>query len=131
MYRAHRFKIMPPMLGASNVATAAVTNLSRHLSRPLRPDNILVDTMWLGSIMVIGGNWGEEMNRKFTERGLEPANPYHATKVQLELYGTTPEFIDRAGLVDEYAATLLFMASRRNSYMTGGNVDVDDGSIFV
>jgi 3-oxoacyl-[acyl-carrier protein] reductase len=120
-----------PMLGAFNVAKAAVTSLSKHLSRTLGPDNILVNTMSPGSIMVSGGNWGDAMNQQFIDRGLDPTNPYHATKIQLELYGTTPEFIGRSGLVEEYAAALVFMASQRNGYMTGANINVDGGSNFV
>ncbi|MGH3560219.1 MAG: SDR family oxidoreductase [Mycobacterium sp.] len=38
---------------------------------------------------------------------------------------------DRAGLPDEVGSVIAFLASRRNSYMTGANVNVDGGSDFT
>ena len=37
----------------------------------------------------------------------------------------------RAGLPDEIGAVVAFLASRRNSYMTGANINVDGGSDFT
>ena len=38
--------------------------------------------------------------------------------------------LGRAGLPEEIGAVIAFLASRRNSYMTGANVNVDGGSDF-
>jgi NAD(P)-dependent dehydrogenase (short-subunit alcohol dehydrogenase family) len=37
----------------------------------------------------------------------------------------------RAGLPDEIGPVAAFLASRRNSYMTGANINVDGGSDFT
>jgi 3-oxoacyl-[acyl-carrier protein] reductase len=37
----------------------------------------------------------------------------------------------RAGLSDEMGSVVAFLASRRNSYMTGANINVDGGSDFT
>ena len=39
--------------------------------------------------------------------------------------------LPRAGLPDEIGPVVAFLASRRNSYMTGANVNVDGGSDFT
>jgi 3-oxoacyl-[acyl-carrier protein] reductase len=42
-----------------------------------------------------------------------------------------PADLGRAGLPDEVAVVVAFLASRRNGYVTGANVNVDGGSDFV
>ncbi|MDT5210446.1 MAG: 3-oxoacyl-[acyl-carrier protein] reductase [Mycobacterium sp.] len=42
-----------------------------------------------------------------------------------------PAHMPRAGLPDEIGPVVAFLASRRNSYMTGANVNVDGGSDFT
>ena len=37
----------------------------------------------------------------------------------------------RAGLPEEIGPVVAFLASRRNSYMTGANINVDGGSDFT
>ena len=39
--------------------------------------------------------------------------------------------LDRAGEVEEIGPVITFLVSRRNSYMTGANVNVDGGSDFT
>jgi len=42
-----------------------------------------------------------------------------------------PAHMPRAGLPDEIGPVVAFLASRRNSYMTGANINVDGGSDFT
>jgi NAD(P)-dependent dehydrogenase (short-subunit alcohol dehydrogenase family) len=42
-----------------------------------------------------------------------------------------PAHLPRAGLPHEMGSVVAFLASRRNSYMTGANVSVDGGSDFT
>ena len=44
---------------------------------------------------------------------------------------TTPGLMPRAGLPEEIGPVAAFLASRRNSYMTGANINVDGGSDFT
>lgn len=41
-----------------------------------------------------------------------------------------PAYVPRTGLPDEIGSVVAFLASRRNSYMTGANINVDGGSDF-
>jgi NAD(P)-dependent dehydrogenase (short-subunit alcohol dehydrogenase family) len=62
-------------------------------------------------------------------RGIDPHDPVAAHRVIAEDFGY-PVDLGRAGLPDDVGAVLAFLASRRNGYMTGANVDVDGGSDF-
>ena len=42
-----------------------------------------------------------------------------------------PAHLPRAGLPGEMGSVVAFLASRRNSYMTGANINVDGGSDFT
>jgi NAD(P)-dependent dehydrogenase (short-subunit alcohol dehydrogenase family) len=42
-----------------------------------------------------------------------------------------PAHLPRAGLPEEIGPVVAFLASRRNSYMTGANINVDGGSDFT
>ena len=42
-----------------------------------------------------------------------------------------PADLGRAGLPDEVATAAVYLASRRNGYVTGANLNVDGGSDFI
>ncbi len=48
-----------------------------------------------------------------------------------EHFGHPAHLPPRAGLPEEIGPVAAFLASRRNSYMTGANVNVDGGSDFI
>ena len=64
------------------------------------------------------------------ERGVDPDNLYDAMRAIGEDFGH-PAQMPRAGDPKEIGAVIAFVGSRRNSYMTGANINVDGGSDFT
>jgi NAD(P)-dependent dehydrogenase (short-subunit alcohol dehydrogenase family) len=64
------------------------------------------------------------------ERGVDPDDLHDAMRVMEEDFGH-PAHLPRAGDPDEIGPVIAFLASRRNSYMTGADVNVDGGSDFT
>ncbi|MGE2734496.1 SDR family NAD(P)-dependent oxidoreductase [Mycolicibacterium vaccae] len=112
------------ILPAYTAAKAMVTSISKNLSLLLAPDEILVNVVSPGSVAseaLVG--WAESV-------GVDGADPYALMKAIDEHFGH-PAHLPRAGLPDEIGPVVAFLASRRNSYMTGANVNVDGGSDFT
>jgi NAD(P)-dependent dehydrogenase (short-subunit alcohol dehydrogenase family) len=61
---------------------------------------------------------------------IDPDDTYAVMRGIDEHFGH-PAFLPRAGLPEEVGAVIAFLGSRRNSYMTGANVNVDGGSDFT
>ena len=55
--------------------------------------------------------------------------PQDAMRIMVEDFGH-PAHLPRAGDPNEIGPVIAFVASRRNSYMTGANINVDGGSDF-
>lgn len=112
------------MLAAYTAAKAMVTSVSKNLSLALAPDEILVNVISPGSVAsesLIA--WAETV-------GIDSADPYRLMEAITEHFGH-PAHLPRAGLSEEIGAVAAFLASRRNSYMTGANINVDGGSDFT
>ncbi len=62
--------------------------------------------------------------------GVDGIDPYALMSAIDEHFGH-PAHLPRAGLHDEMGPVVAFLASRRNSYMTGANVNVDGGCDFT
>ena len=62
--------------------------------------------------------------------GVDGSDPYKLMDAIAEHFGH-PAHLPRAGSPREMGSVVAFLASRRNSYMTGANVDVDGGSDFT
>jgi 3-oxoacyl-[acyl-carrier protein] reductase len=90
----------------------------------LAKDEILVNVVSPGSIA------SESLVGWATSVGVDGDDPYRLMQVIKEHFGH-PAHLPRAGLPHEMGSVVAFLASRRNSYMTGANVNVDGGSDFT
>jgi 3-oxoacyl-[acyl-carrier protein] reductase len=114
-------------LAEYTAAKAAVTSISKNLSLELAPDGILVNVVSPGTFLT------EQVRRHID------ALP-SAADVDTDDLGSVMRWIQeqyavradlgRAGDPAEIAAVITFLASRRNTYTTGANVNVDGGSAF-
>ena len=103
---------------------AALTSVSKNLSLLLAKDEILVNVVSPGSIA------SESLVGWATSVGVDGNDPYRLMEAIAEHFGH-PAHLPRAGLPHEMGSVVAFLASRRNSYMTGANVNVDGGSDFT
>src|SRR4051812_4789714 len=124
---AHSTKRQSPELVAYTAAKAALTSLSKNLSQSLAPDGILVNTVSPGSFLSPGMRG--YLAALPAERGVNPDSLEDAMRVIQEDFGH-PAHLPRAGDPQEIGPVIVFVGSRRNSYMTGANVNVDGGSDF-
>jgi NAD(P)-dependent dehydrogenase (short-subunit alcohol dehydrogenase family) len=123
-FSAHSTQRQSVMLPAYTAAKAVVNSVSKNLSLLLAKDEILVNVVSPGSIAseaLIG--WAATV-------GVDGTDPYRLMDAIDEHFGH-PAHLPRAGLPGEIGPVAAFLASRRNSYMTGANVNVDGGSNFI
>ena len=98
-----------------------------HLEEPvlaLAKDEIMVNVVSPGSIA------SEALKGWARSVGVDGDDPYALMAAIDEHFGH-PAHLPRAGLPDEIGPVVAFLASRRNSYMTGANINVDGGSDFT
>lgn len=113
-----------PNLVAYTAAKAMVTSISKNLSQLLAPEEIMVNVVSPGSIAseaLVG--WAGSV-------GVDGSDLY-ALMTAIDKHFGHPAHVPRAGLPDEIGSVVAFLASRRNSYMTGANINVDGGSDFT
>ena len=125
---AHSTKRQSDGLAPYTAAKAAMTSLSKNLSLSLGPDEILVNTVSPGSFASDGFKAG--MRRIAGDRGLDPDDLYDCMRWIAQDFGH-PAHLPRAGDPKEIGPVIAFVGSRRNSYMTGANINVDGGSDFT
>jgi 3-oxoacyl-[acyl-carrier protein] reductase len=121
---AHSTKRQTAMLPAYTAAKSMVTSVTKNLSLSLADDEILVNTVSPGSFAspALKG-WASSV-------GIDPDDLYAIMGGIAEHFGH-PAHLPRAGDPNEIGPVIAFLASRRNSYMTGANVNVDGGSDFT
>jgi NAD(P)-dependent dehydrogenase (short-subunit alcohol dehydrogenase family) len=125
---AHSTQRQTPTLIGYTAAKSALTSMSKNLAKTLAKENILVNTVSPGTFLSGGvKSWLESMA---TQRGIDPNSLEDLNRIIAEDFGE-PSDLGRAGLPDEIGSVIAFLASRRNSYMTGANVNVDGGSDFA
>jgi NAD(P)-dependent dehydrogenase (short-subunit alcohol dehydrogenase family) len=120
---AHSTKRQGVGLVAYTAAKAAMTSVSKNLSLMLAPEEIPVNTVSPGSFATPALNgWVQSM-------GGDPSD-LHATMGLIAEHFGHPAHMPRAGDPSEMGPVIAFLASKRNSYMTGADVNVDGGSDF-
>lgn len=123
-FSAHSTQRQSVMLPAYTAAKAMLTSVSKNLSLLLAKEEILVNVVSPGSIAsdsLVG--WAKSV-------GVDGNDPYALMDAIAEHFGH-PAQLPRAGLPEEIGPVVAFLASRRNSYMTGANINVDGGSDFT
>ncbi|MCV7058853.1 SDR family NAD(P)-dependent oxidoreductase [Mycolicibacterium gilvum] len=123
-FSAHSTQRQSVILPAYTAAKAMVTSISKNLSLLLARDEILVNVVSPGSIAseaLVG--WAHSV-------GVDGSDPYALMAAIDEHFGH-PAHLPRAGLPTEIGSVVAFLASRRNSYMTGADINVDGGSDFT
>jgi 3-oxoacyl-[acyl-carrier protein] reductase len=125
---AHSIQRQSPMLVAYTAAKAALASISKNLARSLAPDGILVNTVSPGTIVT--ASFTELLRGELESKGYDASDPHDVMRWIDEVYHQ-PADLGRAGLPEEIAAVVVFLASPRNGYVTGANVNVDGGSDFV
>ena len=125
---AHSTKRQAPTLIGYTAAKSALTSMSKNLAKTLAKENILVNTVSPGTFL--SGGVKRWLQRMAAERGIDPDSLADLNRIIAEDFAE-PCDLGRAGLPEEIGAVIAFLASRRNSYMTGANVNVDGGSDFT
>ncbi len=120
---AHSTKRQSPSLIAYTAAKAVVTSVTKNLSQYLAPEDILVNTVSPGSYATETlKNWAQSV-------GID-ASDLHAIWKGIDEHFGHPSHLPRAGDPSEIGPVIAFVASPRNTYMTGANLNVDGGSDF-
>jgi NAD(P)-dependent dehydrogenase (short-subunit alcohol dehydrogenase family) len=125
---AHSTQRQSPMIVAYTAAKAALTSVSKNLSKSLAPEGILVNTVSPGSIVT--ASFSEGLRDVFEQEGLDATDPYDVMK-WIDEHFHQPADLGRAGLPEEVASITAYLASRTNGYVTGADINVDGGSDFV
>jgi 3-oxoacyl-[acyl-carrier protein] reductase len=123
-FSAHSTQRQSVMLPAYTAAKSMLTSVSKNLSLLLAKDEILVNVVSPGSIAsesLVG--WAKSV-------GVDGDDPYALMDAIAKHFGH-PAHMPRAGLPEEVGPVVAFLASRRNTYMTGANINVDGGSDFT
>lgn len=120
---AHSTKRQGETLVSYTAAKSVVTSVTKNLSLALAGDEILVNTVSPGSFTSPAlRNWAQGV-------GADPDDP-RAVMTAIKKHFGHGAHLPRAGTPAEIGPVIAFVASRRNSYMTGANVNVDGGSDF-
>lgn len=125
---AHSIQRQSPRIVAYTAAKAALTSVTKNLSKSLAKDGILVNCVCPGTIVT--ASFTENLKDILAADGLDASNPVHVMK-WIEDNFHHPCDLGRAGLPEEIASITTYLASRRNGYVTGATVNVDGGSDFI
>jgi 3-oxoacyl-[acyl-carrier protein] reductase len=125
---AHSIQRQNPRIVAYTASKAALSSVTKNLSKSLAKDGILVNCVCPGTIVT--ASFTENLRDILAADGLDATNPVDVmTWIDNNFH--QPCDLGRAGLPEEIASITTYLASRRNGYVTGATVNVDGGSDFV
>ncbi|MGA7053542.1 MAG: SDR family oxidoreductase [Mycobacterium sp.] len=125
---AHSIQRQSPRLVAYTAAKAALSSVTKNLSKSLGPEGILVNCVCPGTIVT--ASFTENLKDVLAIDGLDSSDPHDVMRWVENTFGH-PCDLGRAGLPQEIASMTTYLASRRNGYVTGATVNVDGGSDFI
>jgi NAD(P)-dependent dehydrogenase (short-subunit alcohol dehydrogenase family) len=125
---AHSIQRQSPQLVAYTASKAALSSFTKNLSKSLGPEGILVNCVCPGTIVT--ASFTEILRDVLATDGLDSSDPHDVMTWVERVYGH-PCDLGRAGRPEEIASATAYLASRRNSYITGATLNVDGGSDFI
>lgn len=125
---AHSIQRQNPRIVAYTASKAALTSITKNLSKSLARDGILVNCVCPGTIVT--ASFTEQLKDVLAADGLDAADP-HDVMTWIDNNFHQPCDLGRAGLPEEVASITTYLVSRRNGYVTGATVNVDGGSDFI
>jgi len=125
---AHSIQRQNPRIVAYTASKAALSSVTKNLSKSLAKEGILVNCVCPGTIVT--ASFTENLKDILGADGLDATNPVDVmTWIDNNFH--QPCDLGRAGLPEEIASITTYLASRRNGYVTGATVNVDGGSDFI
>jgi NAD(P)-dependent dehydrogenase (short-subunit alcohol dehydrogenase family) len=125
---AHSIQRQNPRIVAYTAAKAALSSITKNLSKSLATEGILVNCVCPGTIVT--ASFTEQLKDVLAAHGLDATNP-HDVMTWIDNNFHQPCDLGRAGLPEEIASITTYLVSRRNGYITGATVNVDGGSDFI
>lgn len=125
---AHSIQRQNPRIVAYTASKAALSSVTKNLSKSLAKDGILVNCVCPGTIVT--ASFTEALKDILAADGLDAEDPKDVMKWIDDNFHQSCD-LGRAGLPEEIASITTYLASRRNGYVTGATVNVDGGSDFV
>jgi 3-oxoacyl-[acyl-carrier protein] reductase len=108
-------------------AKAALTSITKNLSLELAADGILVNTVSPGTF--ISDQMVDYIAALPADAGVSADDPESVMR-HISGHFAVRADLGRAGLPSEIGPVICFLASARNTYTTGANLNVDAGSAF-
>jgi NAD(P)-dependent dehydrogenase (short-subunit alcohol dehydrogenase family) len=125
---AHSIQRQNPRIVAYTAAKAALSSVTKNLSKSLAKDGILVNCVCPGTIVT--ASFTENLKDILAADGFDATDP-HDVMTWIDNNFHQPCDLGRAGLPEEVASITTYLVSQRNSYVTGATVNVDGGSDFI
>src|SRR5690242_19104473 len=125
---AHSIQRQNPRIVAYTASKAALSSVTKNLSKSLAKDGILVNCVCPGTIVT--ASFTENLKDILAADGLDATDP-RDVMTWIDNNFHQPCDLGRAGLPEEIASITTYLASRRNGYVTGATVNVDGGSDFI